>query len=121
MGRKISPLNTPEESLAKKQAIEEILINAKVLAHTDTASWLPKRRYLQKTLWSLSVAELKKWTSVDTAAILSKLEGKDPKSKQIAMLEKVVEALGFAATSASGDKEYLEKARQAISEGREIK
>ena len=121
MGRKISPLNTLEESLAKKKAIEEILINAKVLASTDAASWLPKRRYLQKVLWGLSVAELKKWTSVDTAAILSKLEGKDPKSKQIAKLEEMVEALGFAATTISGDKEYKEKAYQAIAEAREIK
>ena len=121
MGRKISPLNTPEESLAKKQAIEKILINAKVLASTDAASWLPKRRYLQKVFWGLSVAELKEWNSVDTAAILSKLEGKDPKSKRIAQLEEIVKALGFAAATESGDKKYIKMAQQGISEAREIK
>ena len=107
--------------MAKKKAIEEILISAKALASTDAATWLPKRRYLQKVLWGLSVAELQKWTLVDTAAILAKLEGKDPKSKQIAKLEEMVQALGFAASTISGDKQYLEKAQQVISEAREIK
>jgi len=121
MGRKISSLNTPEESLAKKKAIEEILISAKVVASTDVTSWLPKRRYLQKVLWGLSVAELESWTLVDTAAILSKLEGKDPKSKQIAKLEELVEALGTAASIISGDQQYLEGAHQGIREARETK
>ena len=121
MGRKISSLNTPEESLAKKKAIEKILIDAKVLASTDAADWLPKRRYLQKVLWGLSVAELQKWTPVDTAAILDKLEGKDPKSKRIAALEEMVMALGIAATALSGDQQYIDKAHLAIAQAKEIK
>jgi len=119
MGRKISPLSSPEESLAKKKAIDEILNEARALANTDAASWLPQRRYLQKVLWSLSVTELKKWTVFDTGAILSKLEGKDPKSKQIAKLEELVQALGFAASQISGDKSYFEKAQRGIAEARE--
>ena len=121
MGRKISSLNTPEESLAKKKAIEKILIDAKVLASTDAADWLPKKRYLQKVLWGLSVAELQKWTPVDTAAILDKLAGKDPKSKRIARLEEMVEALGIAATAFSGDQLYIDSAYQAIAQAKKIK
>ncbi len=121
MGKKINPLNTLEESFAKKKAIEKILIDAKVLASTNIADWLPKRRYLQKVLWGLSVAELQKWTPVDTAAILDKLEGKDPKSKRIAALEEMVMALGIAATALSGDQQYIDKAHLAIAQAKEIK
>ncbi len=120
MGRKINPLSNPQESLAKKTAIEEILNHAKVIANTNAASWLPQRRYLQKVLWSLSITELNKWTIVDTEAILSKLRDKDPKSKQIAYLEEIVKAQGIALVTVSHDNSYLEKSERAIAEGRRL-
>lgn len=120
MGRKISPLSSLEESVAKKMAIEEILNEAQLLANTNAAYWLPQRRYLQKVLWSLSLAELNKWTIGDTGAVLAKLQGKDPKSKQIAQLEGLVRAEAKALFILSGDEGYLEKSEQGIAEAREV-
>jgi hypothetical protein len=119
MGRKISPLSSLEESLAKKMAIEKILDEARILANTNAVYWLPQRRYIQKVLWSISLAELKKWTTVDTGAILAKLQGKDPKSRQIAKLEELVRAEATALFILSGDNGYLEKSEQGIAEARE--
>ena len=119
MGRRISPLTSPGESVAKKKAIEEILNEARLLANTNAAYWLPQRRYLQKVLWSLSLAELNKWTIVDTRAVLAKLQGKDPKSRQIAKLEELVRAQAIALNILSGDKSYFEKSEQGIAEARE--
>jgi hypothetical protein len=120
MGRRINPLSNPEESLAKKKAIEKIITEAKAMANTDVATWLPQRRYLQKTLWSLSLAEIDQWTILDTAAILAKLQGRDPRSKQIACLEELVNAEAIALVVLSHDKDWLEKAKMGITQARDI-
>lgn len=120
MGRKINPLSNPEESLAKKKAIEKIITEAKTMANTNASTWLPRRRYLQKTLWRLSLAEINQWTILDTTAILAKLQGSDPRSKQIAFLEELVNAEAMALEVLHHDKDWLEKAKMGIAQARDI-
>ncbi len=114
MGRRVSLLSNPEESLAKKTTIEGILNQAKFTANANAATWLPFRRYLQKVLWSLSLAELKAWTLNDTTAIWDKLQGNDPRSKQIAQLEELVRAQALAISIYTKDKNIVDEVEKEI-------
>lgn len=68
----------------KKRIIERLLMKA----YEDLGSimpkltWLPKRRYLQRVLWSLSLTELQQWKPHDSYMLILELQMRDTEKKR---------------------------------------
>lgn len=81
---KKNELSDDFERQEKKRIVERLLTEA----YNDLGSalpklvWLPLRRYLQRVLWSLSMAELRQWSKHDSTMLILELQKRNMARKR---------------------------------------